>query len=204
VSAPVDPVSIAEERASEHHRTGHRLGREAHGVAARLRAQGFALYVTGSLNVARRYVRTRYAGQRTKRYGIIVPQKASWEHSIGRWGINNSLDHARHLRLDRWFNDPPESKYSCCQLDSAAVDFQVQGLELDFPIILWGNDIYWRDGRWNLGNVRMENTGDNRRLRLNNYRVLLTRGREGFVIVVPKACKTYSLFLSAGLQELER
>lgn len=110
--------------------------REAHGLAKRLRAQGFALYVTGSLDAARRYVRTRYAEQRTKRYGIIVPQKASWEHSIGRWGVDNSLDAARNLRLDRWFDDPPESKYSCCRLHSAAVDFQVQGLELDFPIIL--------------------------------------------------------------------
>jgi hypothetical protein len=50
----------------------------------------------------------------------------------------------------------------------------------------------------------MDNQGDIRRLRLNNYRVLLTRGRDGFMIVVPKAWKTYSLFLSAGLLELER
>jgi hypothetical protein len=46
--------------------------------------------------------------------------------------MDHSLDHARRLRLDRWFNDPSESKYSCCQLYSAAVDFQIEGLELDF------------------------------------------------------------------------
>jgi hypothetical protein len=175
---------------------------QARRAAERARTQGFAMYVSGSMDAAKAYVRQRYPGQRTKRYGIIAPQKASWSHSLD-WGVDNTLDAARHLKLDRWFNDPPESKYSCCQLWNAAVDFQVQGLELDFAIIPWGDDLYWRHGVWHLSQwVRMDNAGDNRQLRINNYRVLLTRSRDGFVILVPKRWKTFGLFLSAGLVEL--
>lgn len=63
-------------------------------------------------------------------------------------------------------------------------EFGCQGLELDFPIVAWGSDLVWREDRW-VCTSRQRQVRDPQRLRLNSYRVLLTRGRDGFTIVVP-------------------
>jgi DUF2075 family protein len=89
-----------------------------------------------------------------------------------------------YLKTAKWFNAPRSDIYSSCQLTLPATEFQCQGLELDLPIVCWGNDLGWFDGAWKDLRHR-KGVHDNRRLRLNTYRVLLTRGRDGFVVFVP-------------------
>jgi DUF2075 family protein len=79
----------------------------------------------------------------------------------------------------------PGSFNSCCALRDVATEFSCQGLELDFPIVCWGSDFTW-DGAWKSPPAKRSNAKDPRQLRMNSYRVSLTRGRDGFIVFVPK------------------
>jgi DUF2075 family protein len=76
---------------------------------------------------------------------------------------------------------------SCCQLDTVATEFSSQGLELDFVLLAWGSDFVLVNGRWDISRSRgtRGKVYDPFRLRVNVYRVLLTRGRDGAVTFVP-------------------
>ena len=90
------------------------------------------------------------------------------------------------MKKGPWFADDPSKPLSCCKLDSVATEFTCQGLELDLPIVAWGDDLVWDEGQklWQ-SRIRRSKAKDWHRLRLNSYRVLLTRGRDGLVIYVP-------------------
>jgi DUF2075 family protein len=100
-----------------------------------------------------------------------------------------------------------------------ATEFQVQGLELDWTCVVWDADfrhggLGWQHHsfvgtRWN--RIRQ----DDRKAYLKNaYRVLLTRARQGMVIVVPEGSPddltrkpefydgTFEFLKSAGLRVL--
>jgi DUF2075 family protein len=86
-----------------------------------------------------------------------------------------------------------------------ATEFACQGLELDFPIVAWGDDLAWRDGGWRSPPQPRSGARDPHRLRLNSYRVLLSRGRDGLAVLVPPEPAmdaTYRALLRAGLTEL--
>lgn len=147
------------------------------------------------------YVKDRYFGQEEKRYGLIASSKAK---NLPNFGIHNEYNYTKNLRVGPWYNDPPSSFYSCCALRDVATEFSCQGLELDFPIICWGDDLLWNDASWKSRKSRKGKAKDPHRLRLNNYRVLLTRGRDGFIIFVPpeeSMEETYLALKMAGVSE---
>ncbi len=163
----------------------------------------FQMYITRDLNIAKSYVQERYRTDEDKRYGLLASSKAK---CVPDFGIHNEYNYTRNLRVGPWYNDPPHSPNSCCQLRDVATEFSCQGLELDFPIISWGDDLYWDQAK-QLVSVPQprSNAKDPHQLRVNSYRVLLTRGRDGFIVFLPKLEKldqTYSVLLEAGVQEL--
>ncbi|MBR5681692.1 MAG: aldo/keto reductase [Ruminococcus sp.] len=55
-------------------------------------------------------------------------------------------------------------------------------MEIDMPIVGWGNDARWINDQW-----KFKGTDDEKiTYRNNSYRVLLTRGREGFIVYIPQ------------------
>jgi DUF2075 family protein len=76
-------------------------------------------------------------------------------------------------------------------LEAVATEFDVQGLELDWACVTWDGDLRFTPNGWKSysfrGN-RWENIVKNERkqYQLNAYRVLLTRARQGMVIVIPE------------------
>ena len=165
----------------------------------------FNIYLTRDIEKAKEYVSKRYHGELDKRYGILASSKA---RNLGVLGIHNEYQYTQNLREGPWYNDPPDSRFSCCQLNDVATEFSCQGLELDFPIVCWGDDVYW-DSSGQLAVIPQirSRAVDPRQLRINSYRVLLTRGRDGFIIFVPNAPNmdmTYSILKKAGAQELPR
>ena len=76
----------------------------------------------------------------------------------------------------------------------------------------WGTDLRMREGRWDMSKARSYARDavplrDPGQLRLNSYRVLLTRGREGSVIFVPpldELDETASYFTESGIRSLDR
>lgn len=68
-------------------------------------------------------------------------------------------------------------------------EFGSQGLELDAALLAWGTDLVWNGDHWSNARARGYKPGakvrDPYQLRVNAYRVLLTRGRDATVVFVP-------------------
>ncbi len=151
-------------------------------LGRKVREAGFDAYVTRNLSDAVDYVSTRYQQEIDKRFGLLASSKG---RACAGYGINNSWDVTRRFRPGPWYNDSPDSSTSCCQLREVATEFSCQGLELDFPILAWNEDLLWQNQNWvSLAQPRSK-AHDPHQLRLNSYRVLLTRGRDGMAIFVP-------------------
>jgi hypothetical protein len=150
-------------------------------LAGSLRDAGFDVYVTGDLLRAKSYVWARYADSPQKRYGLVASSKAK---NLIALGIDNEYFAMRRFRVGPWFSGSPEDPGSSCRLTQPATEFQCQGLELDLPVLCWGDDLRWLNERWeSWHNTR--GARNSRQLRINSYRVLLTRGRDGVVVFVP-------------------
>ncbi|MGV3570607.1 MAG: DNA/RNA helicase domain-containing protein [Ramlibacter sp.] len=177
--------------------------RDARRLAPRLTAQGFHVYLTQDLEHAKSYVRQRYEGEREKRYGLVASSKGS---NLPEFGVQNGYGHTKNFREGPWYNDPPESRHSCCQLNDVATEFSCQGLELDMPIVCWGSDFRIEGDSWLTPRVTARNTAKNpRQLRVNSYRVLLSRGRDGLLLYVPpedRMTATAAALRAAGASEL--
>jgi len=149
-------------------------------LAAPLDAVGYELYVTTDLLQAKRYVLDRYDTAVEKTFGLLASSKA---RNLRPLGVDNEYQATSRLKIGPWFADPPDSPFSCRQLMAPVTEFQCQGLELDLPILCWGDDLGWDEG-WQSRRITRE-ARDSHQLRLNSYRVLLTRGRDGLVVWVP-------------------
>ena len=176
--------------------------RTAAECADRISYQGFRMYVTQDLDAATDYVQDRYAGQIDKRFGMLASSKAK---NLERHGVRNNWGHTLRLKIGPWYNDPPDSPSLCCALQEVATEFACQGLELDFPIVCWGDYLTWDADNWRSKPRSRSRAHDPHRLRLNSYRVLLSRGRDGFAIFVPGEARmsaTYAALVQAGCVEL--
>jgi hypothetical protein len=171
-------------------------------IAPLIEEQGFELYCTRELEVLKGYVRERYAGEEDKRYGLMASSKAK---NLPAYGVHNEYHFTRRLRVGPWYNDPPDSDFSCCRLHDVVTEFSAQGLELDFPLVCWGEDLRWTGDRWQSPPQRRSKARDPHQLRINSYRVLLTRGRDGVAVFVPPDVSlrdTYRNLVTAGMTEL--
>jgi hypothetical protein len=172
-------------------------------LANKVYYQGFDMYLTNQLSIATNYVKDRYLGQLEERYGLLASSKAK---NLPDYGIHNEYNYTRAMKVGPWYNDPPNSQRSCCALHDVATEFSCQGLELDFPIVCWGSDFWWDEGRWKSPKTtRRTKARDPHRLRMNSYRVLLSRGRDGFIVFIPpepRMASTYAALKAAGIREL--
>src|SRR5690606_47382 len=116
----------------------------------------------------------------------------------------------RTFRAGPWYADPESSPSSCRRLTDAITEFSAQGLELDHTLLVWGTDLIRKNKMWDDSLAqRYKKKGDVEdplRLRINAYRVLLTRGREGVLICLPQSIpeldETYDFLLTAGCRSL--
>jgi hypothetical protein len=178
-------------------------------IAARLERDGYHLRLTRDLEVAKRYLRDRYAPHRAARFGIVA---SSRDKELPNFGIANDFQATKNVRVGPWYGDD-EDEYggqSCRRLDSCMTEFGAQGLELDAALLAWGTDLVRRNGRWSNEFARRYKAGahikDAFQLRVNAYRVLLTRGRDATVVYVPRLPvldETYDYLATAGLRELD-
>ena len=142
----------------------------------------FPLRVTRDLAAAKAWLRARARG--SERYGIVVSSEAQ-----------RLRPHAIDVRVKvdpvHWFLAGKEDTRSSYYLEDVATEFQVQGLELDWTCVVWDGDLRHAGHAWThhsfIGDRWTNIHKDDRRAYLvNAYRVLLTRARQGTVIVVPE------------------
>jgi DUF2075 family protein len=170
-------------------------------LAKKLSNHNFDLYITRDLKKAKNYVYNRYQDYEDKRYGLIASSKG---YNLQKYGIPNGFYDTKKVNIEKWFIDPPTSPFSYCQLTTLVTEFGCQGLELDFPILCWGNDLSWDSQSWKTPKPRKSEAQDPHKLRINSYRVLLTRGRDGFIVYLPpenEMDKTFQFLLKSGLIE---
>ena len=171
---------------------------------------GIRLWITREIDVAKKYLRERYAGDVMARYGLVASSKDKILED--GFGVHNSFQATKNKsRLGAWYTEGPESERSCTRLESVATEFDVQGLELDMALLAWGKDLIRVNGQWTnqfaagykKGGVKVK---DPFQLRLNSYRVLLTRGRDGTVVFLPplqEMDETWDYLVSCGFRTLK-
>lgn len=135
---------------------------------------GFNMYYTRDLESAKKYCRDRYSNYDNYSYGMI---SSSMNKNLGKYGLSPKFQ----PNVAAWFNGKPSDPESSCALNVTISEFDCQGLEVDMPIIGWGDDIKWNGTKW----IPSGNTQDDKAYRINSYRVLLTRGRDGFIVFIP-------------------
>lgn len=157
-------------------------------IAKQTIKDGFKIYITRDLEKAKRYCRNRYQNT-DKKYGLL-----------------SSSDNISYNKqsLGPWFHDSVHSFSSCCSFKRTISEFDCQGLELDMPVLIWAKDFLHNDGGWAL-DKESSKFSDPLQIKLNSYRVLMTRGRDGVILFFPQESlfdETYAFFESAGGQEL--
>ena len=177
---------------------------EASRISQRIWLQNFPIFITRNLPEAKLYVRARFDGESSKRYGIIASSK---DQILPKYGINNGFHETKQVKNAKWYNNDLGVPGSCCNFEEVVTEFGCQGLELDMAIVAWGNDFLWDGTEWLMRKMRTRvPQQDPHQLRLNSYRVLLTRSREGLVIFIPPDTEfdqTEHAFLAAGARILE-
>jgi len=166
--------------------------------------QNFPIFITRDLEKAKSYVTTRFAGESTKRYGILASSK---DRVLPEYGIKNGFQDTKLVKNAKWYNEDLGTKGSCCNMEEVVTEFGCQGLELDMAIVAWGNDFLWTGDEWEMRKMRTRiPQNDPHQLRMNSYRVLLTRSREGVIIFIPpkpEFDKTEHALLASGARFLE-
>jgi hypothetical protein len=134
-------------------------------------------------DVARAKLWLRDQARGTERYGIVVSSSAE-----------RLKPYAIHVKCPidpiHWFLDGPEDVRSSYYLEDVATEFHVQGLELDWACVTWDADFRYTDSGWDHRSFCGDrwnyiNKPERKIYQKNAYRVLLTRARQGMVIVVP-------------------
>jgi hypothetical protein len=150
---------------------------------------GYNLQLTHDLDKAKEYLRSRYDNNSDARFGLIASSKDKElkDCEIPK-GFKSPFE-AAPGKYGKWYSEPMGVPGSCTNLDVVVTEFGAQGLELDAYLLAWRTDLIRRDGEWDnafaSGYRDAHRIKDPKALRINAYRVLLTRGRDGCVIYVP-------------------
>lgn len=136
------------------------------------------------------------------KYGLIKSSYTKNKDVFNNSQIRN-LNNKDVNDVGRWFNG------DCNNLNCVATEFDCQGLELDYPIITFGGEYYYNNKKWNIETEVKENhvnEYENFNVIMKNiYRVLLSRGRKGIIMYLPKLKEldeTYNFLLESGVRKI--
>lgn len=144
----------------------------------------YPIVLTRSLDVAKKWLKSHARG--SERYGILASSKAERLKAI-------SINVRYQPNFVHWFLEDENDIRSSNALEDTLTEFKVQGLEIDWACVAWDADLRLNDKhtQWKHCQLRSGtkwqniNKEINQQYQLNAYRVLLTRARQGMVIVVP-------------------
>ncbi len=141
----------------------------------------YPIVITRDLVKAKQWLIEQARG--TERYGIVVSSQAQRLKPL-------AIDVKSPMDPVHWFLDGKNDVRSSFYLEDVATEFHVQGLELDWACVTWDGDFRFFNSEWQhfsfIGtkwqNIKKE---ERKNYLMNAYRVLLTRARQGMIIVVP-------------------
>jgi len=145
-------------------------------------SDNYPVVLTRDLTKAKKWLKEKARG--SERYGIVVSSQAQRLKPF-------AIDVKSPMNPVNWFLDGKDDVRSSFYLEDVATEYKVQGLELDWVCVTWDGDLRYSEHGWRpfsfSGNKWQHIHKEERKKYLvNAYRVLLTRARQGMVIVVPE------------------
>lgn len=145
----------------------------------------YPIVLTRDIEKAKKWLKEKARG--SERYGIVVSSQAYRLKPL-------AIDVKTQINHVNWFLDGKDDIRSSFYLEDVATEFQVQGLELDWACVTWDGDLRFSKDGWKtfsfVGNKWQKIHKEVRKKYLiNAYRVLLTRARQGMVVVIPEGNK---------------
>lgn len=142
----------------------------------------YPVILTRDLNKAKDWLKEKARG--SERYGLVVSSQAYRLKPL-------AIDVKTQINHVNWFLDGKDDVRSSYFLEDVATEFQVQGLELDWACVIWDGDLRFVNNEWksySFVGSKWQNIHKEMRKKylLNAYRVLLTRARQGMIIVIPE------------------
>ena len=146
----------------------------------------YPIVLTRDLQKAKAWVKAQAKG--SERYGLVASSGARRLKALGVH-VKNKIDVAN------WFLNPKYDVRSSYFLEDVATEFDVQGLELDWVCLAWGENFYYQDNQWHYQSFKgckwqNINKEEDKQFTKNAYRVLLTRARQGMVIWIPEGSES--------------
>jgi DUF2075 family protein len=141
----------------------------------------YPIVITRELSTAKQWLKSQAQG--SERFGMVASSQA---YRLKAHGI----DVRPKINPIHWFLNGKEDVRSSYQLEDVATEFDVQGLELDWACVTWDADFRYSETGWKHWSFRGSRwnhikKSERQNYLKNAYRVLLTRARQGMVIVVP-------------------
>lgn len=170
----------------------------------------FPIFLTRDISVAKGWLRKKARG--TERIGLVASSGAKRLRPLG-------IDVKNEISAADWFLNPSTDVRSSIYLEDVATEFDIQGLEIDYVCLAWDINLYYSKWGWHFQKFegttwRQIHTQTAKTYLLNTYRVLLTRARQGLIIVVPNGDvsdptrpkllydQVYHYLLSCGIKEV--
>lgn len=146
--------------------------------------ENYPIVLTRSLDTAKQWLRDHNRG--SERMGLLASSKAERLKAI-------SINVRYQPDFVHWFLEDDSDIRSSNALEDTLTEFKVQGLEIDWACVAWDADLRLNKGKksWSHHQLRSGtqwqniNKPINQEYQINAYRVLLTRARQGMVIVIP-------------------
>lgn len=142
----------------------------------------YPIVLTRDLKKAKNWLKENARG--SERYGMVVSSQAYRLKPLAV-DVRSPINHVN------WFLNGKDDIRSSYFLEDVATEFQIQGLELDWACVIWDGDLRFKTDHWSTHSFKGNKWQNiNKEIRkkylINAYRVLLTRARQGMVIVIPE------------------
>lgn len=167
-----------------------------------IKSKGFVIKVSRDFSKCKDYVKN--LENKDLKYGMLISSKANEYDMRKILGDSSFTSYIDARNAGKWFLE------DCEKLKIAASEFACQGLEIDFPIVMFGGDYYIKSGKFVFDYDKLKKKlckyDDPKVIMENIYRVLLSRSRKGMVIFIPRDSvldDTYKFLIDVGVESLE-
>ena len=187
---------------------------EARSTLYELRKNNYPIALTRSLERAKQWLQRKKRGN--ERMGLLASSKGERLKAISI-NVKYSPDFVH------WFLENSQDIRSSDTLEDALTEFEVQGLEIDWACVAWDADLRLSEDKRTWAHFQLRGGGKwqnikkpvNQEYHINAYRVLLTRARQGIVVLIPEGDdtdttrkrewydRTYNYLKGIGIPEIQ-
>lgn len=168
-----------------------------------IKSKGYVIKISRNFDNCKKYVQT--LENKNLKYGALISSKVNINYIKGYINQRNFESYISPKVAGKWFLE------DCEKFNIAASEFTCQGLEIDFPVVMFGGDYFIKNNKFVLSNdntvrYKVKKYNDPSFIMKNIYRVLLTRSRKGMILYIPEwdiLDDTYDFCKTIGILDLD-